>query len=406
MYVPANIVVAAAGNIEHDRVVELVAAARSSGAPSSVRRRAERAAAARAGAAAAAALPAQGHRAVPRLPRARPASRAPTGGASPHRCSTRSSAAPRRRGSSRRSARSAGWRTRSTPSSRSTPTRARSASTSARARTTSPTRSRSRPSRSPTSPPATCPRRELERAKENLKGRILLSMESTSTRMNRLGKSLITDSEILSLDRIVAEIDAVEADVGLRARRGAARVRAALGGGHRPERGAVPRGARARHARPRARGVNVLLNGRRGKVGAVLGPGARGGGPRARRDARRRGRDGRLHASRRGGGERPRAVAAGVAVRRRHDRLGHRARSRDAAVAVFYAPNFAIGAVLMMRFAEEAARHLERAEIVELHHATKLDAPSGHGEGDRGAAGRRRADPLGAAARASSRTRR
>jgi predicted Zn-dependent peptidase len=53
---------------------------------------------------------------------------------------------------------------------------------------------------------------ELERAKENLKGRILLSMESTSTRMNRLGKSLITDSELLSLDRIVAEIDAVEAE--------------------------------------------------------------------------------------------------------------------------------------------------------------------------------------------------
>ena len=54
--------------------------------------------------------------------------------------------------------------------------------------------------------------RELERAKENLKGRILLSMESTSTRMNRLGKSLITDSELLSLDRIVAEIDAVETE--------------------------------------------------------------------------------------------------------------------------------------------------------------------------------------------------
>jgi predicted Zn-dependent peptidase len=53
--------------------------------------------------------------------------------------------------------------------------------------------------------------RELERAKENLKGRILLSMESTSTRMNRLGKALITDSEVLSLDRIVAEIDAVDA---------------------------------------------------------------------------------------------------------------------------------------------------------------------------------------------------
>jgi predicted Zn-dependent peptidase len=51
---------------------------------------------------------------------------------------------------------------------------------------------------------------ELERAKENLKGRILLSMESTSNRMSRLGKSLITDTEILSMDRIIAEIDAVE----------------------------------------------------------------------------------------------------------------------------------------------------------------------------------------------------
>ena len=56
------------------------------------------------------------------------------------------------------------------------------------------------------------PARELERAKENIKGRVLLSMESTSTRMNRLGKSLITDSELLSVDRIVAEIDAVDAE--------------------------------------------------------------------------------------------------------------------------------------------------------------------------------------------------
>jgi 4-hydroxy-tetrahydrodipicolinate reductase len=44
---------------------------------------------------------------------------------------------------------------------------------------------------------------------------------------------------------------------------------------------------------------------------------------------------------------------------------------------VFAAPNFAIGAVLMMRFAAEAARHMPKAEIVELHHDAKLDAPSG-----------------------------
>jgi len=42
-----------------------------------------------------------------------------------------------------------------------------------------------------------------------------------------------------------------------------------------------------------------------------------------------------------------------------------------------YAPNFAVGAVLMMRFAAEAARHMPKAEIIELHHDQKLDAPSG-----------------------------
>ena len=51
------------------------------------------------------------------------------------------------------------------------------------------------------------------------------------------------------------------------------------------------------------------------------------------------------------------------------------ARRRD--IACFVAPNFAVGAVLMMRFASEAARYLPNAEIVELHHETKVDAPSG-----------------------------
>ncbi len=40
----------------------------------------------------------------------------------------------------------------------------------------------------------------------------MLSTESTSNRMSRLGKSLITDTELLSFERIIAEIDAVEAD--------------------------------------------------------------------------------------------------------------------------------------------------------------------------------------------------
>ena len=44
---------------------------------------------------------------------------------------------------------------------------------------------------------------------------------------------------------------------------------------------------------------------------------------------------------------------------------------------VFVAPNFAIGAVLMMQFAVQAARHMAKAEIIELHHDRKVDAPSG-----------------------------
>ncbi|HEU5361966.1 MAG TPA: dihydrodipicolinate reductase C-terminal domain-containing protein [Gaiellaceae bacterium] len=122
--------------------------------------------------------------------------------------------------------------------------------------------------------------------------------------------------------------------------------------------------------------MRVLLNGRRGRVGSVLGPGLEAAGhalvhslddadamvdfttPTAVA--------GNVHA----------AVAAGVpcVVGTTGWDAGE---FRDAPVPVFYAPNFAIGAVLMMRFAAEAARHLERAEIVELHHPAKLDAPSG-----------------------------
>ncbi|MEA2139938.1 MAG: 4-hydroxy-tetrahydrodipicolinate reductase, partial [Solirubrobacteraceae bacterium] len=76
------------------------------------------------------------------------------------------------------------------------------------------------------------------------------------------------------------------------------------------------------------------------------------------------------------------AVAAGVPAvvgtsgwDGQHTRVDELARA--AGVPVFYAPNFAIGAVLMMRFAVEAARHMARAEIIELHHDGKLDAPSG-----------------------------
>jgi 4-hydroxy-tetrahydrodipicolinate reductase len=51
--------------------------------------------------------------------------------------------------------------------------------------------------------------------------------------------------------------------------------------------------------------------------------------------------------------------------------------AKNPSVGVLVAPNFAIGAVLMMEFAEKAARYFESAEIIELHHPAKVDAPSG-----------------------------
>ena len=50
---------------------------------------------------------------------------------------------------------------------------------------------------------------ELERAKENVKGRLLLSLESTATRMTRLGKAIVTGIEIVSVEETVERIEAV-----------------------------------------------------------------------------------------------------------------------------------------------------------------------------------------------------
>lgn len=56
------------------------------------------------------------------------------------------------------------------------------------------------------------PADELQRAKEHLKGRMILGLESTSSRMNRLGKGVITDTEILSLDELAARVEAVTSE--------------------------------------------------------------------------------------------------------------------------------------------------------------------------------------------------
>ena len=218
---------------------------------------------------------------------ARRGSRERTSAASPPRCSTRSSAAPRRPGSSRRSGRSAAWRTRCTATrSQYSDSGQLGAVRRARARTTWRRASRSRSPSSPTSPPATFAPRELARAKENLKGRLLLSLESTSNRMTRLGKATVTETPLPRHRRDRPRIEAVDGRRGRRARRRAARARAALRRRDRARRGALPGRRRARQ--PRARSRTRPPEGRRssaptGRWARVLAPGARGSRPRGRR---------------------------------------------------------------------------------------------------------------------------
>jgi 4-hydroxy-tetrahydrodipicolinate reductase len=126
--------------------------------------------------------------------------------------------------------------------------------------------------------------------------------------------------------------------------------------------------------------VRLLLNGRGGKVGSVLGPALEAAGHELV--------EALSEAEAMVDFTTPDAVVANV--ERAVDAglpsivgttgadladVGERAKAAE--VAVFFAPNFALGAVLMMRFAAEASRHLPRAEIVEAHNVAKKDAPSG-----------------------------
>ncbi len=126
--------------------------------------------------------------------------------------------------------------------------------------------------------------------------------------------------------------------------------------------------------------MKLLLCGHRGKVGSVLGPALEAAGHELVDDL--------AAAEAMVDFTRPDAVVGNVRAALEAGvpcivgttgadltEVGEEARSKS--LPVFFAPNFAIGAVLMMRFAAEAAGHLPRAEIVELHHETKLDAPSG-----------------------------
>ena len=130
--------------------------------------------------------------------------------------------------------------------------------------------------------------------------------------------------------------------------------------------------------------MRIALFGVGGKVGVVLAPALLAAGHEVV-DARGSGPDGCDAAA---DFTRPDAVvanveqclAAGVPVvigTTGFDVDALDARAREAGVPCFHAPNFATGAVLMIRFAEEAAKAFPRAEIVELHNEAKRDAPSG-----------------------------
>ena len=126
--------------------------------------------------------------------------------------------------------------------------------------------------------------------------------------------------------------------------------------------------------------MKVLLLGRNGKVGSVLGPALEQAGHELVESA--------ASADAAVDFTRPDAVEDNVRTCLEagvpcvvgttgfdQERVTALAREHD--LPVFYAPNFALGAVLMMRFAAEAGKVLPNAAIVELHHETKLDAPSG-----------------------------
>jgi 4-hydroxy-tetrahydrodipicolinate reductase len=125
--------------------------------------------------------------------------------------------------------------------------------------------------------------------------------------------------------------------------------------------------------------VKLVLNGRRGKVGRVLGPALEAAGHElVELDTAEAMVDFTV----------PDAVEGNVraAVERGvpcvigtsgFEQEPVDAIARAAGVACFYGPNFAIGAVLMMRFAKQASQYMPDLEIIEMHEQGKRDAPSG-----------------------------
>ena len=125
--------------------------------------------------------------------------------------------------------------------------------------------------------------------------------------------------------------------------------------------------------------MRLTLNGRGGKVGSVLAPALETAGHElVELDAAEAAVDftvpEAVEPNVRAAAERGLPCVVGTTG---FDRDAVDALAREHGVACFHAPNFALGAVLMMRLAAEAAKLMPRAEIVELHNEAKRDAPSG-----------------------------
>ena len=328
-------------------------------------------------------------------------SRARTSGVSRSASWTRSSAARPLRACFARYARSEGSLTRSAPTASSTWIAAWSRCTSGPAR-----RTFARPARSSARELATLrdsgvSAEELERAKEHVKGRMVLGLEATGARMSRLARATLFDVPLLSLDEMLERIEQVTADdvaelapscttpSGCRPR---ASARARSTSGEATALGQRGPGAAAVERDPGA------VSGAAGRMGETvceavdeaddLELAGRADPALGRPAGRRFGRADVVvdfTTPGRGARQRPRVPGRRRPCRGRHHRVRARAARAEAEAAagdgkrarVFVAPNFAIGAVLMMQMARQAAPHMPECEIVELHHEGKLDAPSG-----------------------------
>ena len=222
----------------------------------------------------------------------------------------------------------------------------------------------------------------------------MLSLESTGARMNRLGSEILAGVPLLSLDEIVERIDAVTLDDLARSSTSCGRPSAC----RRPASGPTESASSDALAEvepalveTRVSTIRVAVAGAAGRMGETVCGAVEGADDMelvaradpalgmSLADALAQRPDVLVDFT----VPRPRspnareAVAAGVHVVIGTTGFDPAELEGLSGANVFVAPNFAIGAVLMMQFAAEAARHMARAEIIELHHDRKVDAPSG-----------------------------